>query len=335
MFAPWQIQRRFPDYLTSRRTCDRHLTRLLSLDFLKLVQVRNAHSAWPSFFRIGGRGISHLTRALTNNGLPVPADLMVQRRFESSVVASTSLHDLAVTEFGLAIDRTVRGRPDLAILVGGAVYNHAAPKIPFEHEGQLRAIVPDSAYLMSTQHNDKGPAIHLDCVEIDLATESNPVIYDKLQRYHLGFNAPVGQDYLQRLYDAYGGQEHRWHSWRIIVVVHDPLHAGADQRRLASFIAQAAWLPKDTRNRIHLTTFADLQRSQYDSGPLGHPIWIKLYDCQPWLPEFRTFAKRLESNQRPEEEKRRFVEERLGNLPRHGYFANQPAVDERTIMSVA
>lgn len=54
-------------------------------------------------------------------------------------MAATALHDLAVTEFGVALERTVGERADLTLLYTETRYNDVGKKLSVWHRGAPRA----------------------------------------------------------------------------------------------------------------------------------------------------------------------------------------------------
>jgi hypothetical protein len=180
--------------------------------------------------------------------------------------------------------------------------------------------VPDFGFMTATTHPDKPPAVSLTWLEVDLASESNPVVLDKLWRYHVYSRSGRGRDRIQTLYRQFG-INFRHHSFRLAVVVHNPLRENADDQRLAQFTAQALQLPFSTRNRIWITTAAALATNVNDALPLGAPVWIKLYDLRTHTADFRRFAATVDGTSRAEVRKRQYVERLLGGIHRHELLA--------------
>jgi hypothetical protein len=321
-----QIRRRFTEYLPSERTAQYQLANLVQLGHLATSPVRSTSPNFPFVYHATGRGVNLVSQIYASLGRQWSAAATEQFRSRGQSLDSI-LHEVLLTEFDLAVSKTVESRGDLELLLTERRYFRRERQLRFSHQGKVRRVVPDSGFLLRFRSQTSGrlaaqrSSLLLHLVELDNGTMPVARILEKYLRYHCWAESPEGRQYLTDLYRRFGRTDAR-PNFRLLVIAHAKTDASGDMRRLTDLFAQALLLPSSMRDRIWLTTAEDLRRHQEDNPPLSAAIWLRARDARRWLPAYRTFCEQLpggRGNKRYAHQ-RRFVAQQLAALPRHPLF---------------
>lgn len=319
-----QIQRRFPQYLTSQRTTQYQLAALVQLGYLQTAPVRSTSPNFPFVYFATGRGLRLVTDAYTRLGLswsePIPETTKA-----SGVALPSILHELLTTEFDLAVWKTVEDRRNLSRLLCERRFFQREKQLSFQDGGGTHRVVPDSGFLLRTEDQtsrrlDVSPSLLLHFVELDNGTTPLPRILAKLRMYDRWAHSEEGKNYLRMFYARYGDLRPQ-PNFRLLIIAHSAT-SGNDFRRMLDLLAQAVLLPATMRDRIWLTTAEQLQREQQSSTPLSASLWLRARDAKSWLPGFRHHTATLSSEQLfvNSRQGRTFVAQQACNMPLHPLF---------------
>ena len=129
-------------------------------------------------------------------------------------------------------------------------------------------------------------------------------------------------DYFVALY----GQQHtpiRPPNFRLLVIVHANRTDVSDQRRLLDLFTPLLSLSSRMRDRVWLTPAEQLRIHQADAQPMAAPIWLRARDSRSWMGDYREMLahRRRGRGHQLLAHQRRFVAERLSELPRHVLLA--------------
>lgn len=315
-----QIQRRFPEWLRTSRTTQWQLANLVQLGFLAIAPVRSTSPNFPFVYFATGRGVRLINDIYAAHNLDTRYPIGEGRK-ASGVAVDSILHELLLSEFELAVRKTVESRTDLTLLTTERRYYRRDRQLRFSHAGRTRLVIPDAGFMirignpalgMSQNHS---LATFLNFVELDNGTMPPGRVLEKLQLYAAWSTSESGNKYLQQSYDCYGATVPRA-GFRLLVIVHDKQCPDGDSRRLATLFQQALELPVAMRDRLWFATAADLRTQQFRCPPLEGEIWYRGRDARSWLQQYR----RLPA-QHANVERRRFVTTQLPVLCRHSLFA--------------
>lgn len=323
-----QIRRQFPTYLRSERTAHYQLAGLVRAGYLAITPVRSTAPNFPFVFSVIQRGIRLIRETYASLGVRW-SGAATEHRQRSGIALDSILHELALTEFGMAIDATVQHRPDIECLLAERRYFRRDRRLTFPHEGRTRSVVPDAGYLfrVATAPTGEPPkASLLFCaVEFDNGTLSRARLAEKLRHYTQWADSTAGQRYLAAMFQRYGGGSQS-PNFRLLVIVRASRHPGCDTDRLLDFFALALDLPAAMRDRIWLAGSDDLRRHEHDPAPLVPPLWLRPRDGRPWLVDYRAHLAAAEhsAKQTATLRARRFIKRELADLPRHSLFPYLP-----------
>lgn len=313
------VQRRFPDWLRSARTTQWQLANLVQWGFLATAPVRSTSPNFPFVYFTTGKGVTLINETYAKHGLSKKHPLGEGRK-ASGVALESILHELLLSEFELAVKSTVDSRSDLTLLATERRYYRRELQLRFSQFGKTHRVIPDAGFvtrvgkpLDGTSQNHSLTTL-LNFVELDNGTMAPVRVLEKLDQYAKWAASESGERYLQNAYTSFGFSVPKC-GFRLLLVVHDKLHAGGDQKRLAALFERVLELPTIMRDRIWLATAADLKAHQGDSPPLSAEIWYRGRDAKHWLAAVAGL-----SEQNPNNSRRQFVTENLGSLPRHPLF---------------
>lgn len=305
------IQRRFPAKFKSDRTLRYQLRQLVRLGYLKLADVTSTSPNFPHVYICTGKGLGFLRQKFKRE-LP-------NAREEASTLPSI-LHELFLTEFELGCWATIQPRDDLTIRFTERRYHLKDKTLTFPRHGKQQRLIPDAGFLLSVTRADQPPAHLLYFVEMDNGTERASVVLDKFRAYEAWAKSERGQQYLVDFYRRYGS-EARNPNFRLLMITRHQGDAG-DDHRLAELFTEALELSPAMRDRLWLTTVEATKAHAASEQPLAAPIWYRVRDAKSWQHDYQTFVDSLPSGrgQKPQLHQRRYVAEKLPELPRHAMF---------------
>lgn len=315
-----QVQRRFPDWLRSARTTQWQLANLVQWGFLATAPVRSTSPNFPFVYFTTGKGVTLINETYANHGLS-KSHPPGEGRKASGVALESILHELLLTEFELAVRTTVDSRPDLSLLATERRYFRRELQLRFSHLGKSHRVIPDAGFVTRVGGLPNGSSQNaslttlLNFVELDNGTMAPVRVLEKLEQYATWAASEAGERYLRNSYASFGVPVPKC-GFRLLLVAHDKLHAGGDQKRLAALFERVLELPATMRDRVWLATAADLKAHQNDSPPLSADIWYRGRDAKAWLAAFEHIFKHNTNTSR-----RQFVTDRLAQLPRHCLFS--------------
>ena len=323
-----QIERRFPAQLRSHRTAQYQLAGLVQAGYLRTAPVRSTSPNFPFVYSATRRGINLVRQEYAKYGISWQAEATEEGR-QRGIGLDCILHEVFVTECELAVHRTVENRPDLKCLFTERRYFRRNKRLEFMDGGFTRKIVPDAGFLIrvgtatAATGNDGAASLLLHYFELDNGTMSLVRIAQKLQHYAGWGESDAGQKYLRLLYQRYGTGTDR-PNFRLVIVAHANHRPGGDESRLIDLLGRTLDLPAAMRDRIWLTAAEALRPHHNDELPLDAAIWLRARDARPWLAEYQKEigARDLTSAQKFAMA-RKFVRERLPELPRHPLFPHR------------
>ncbi|MBI1902938.1 MAG: replication-relaxation family protein [Planctomycetia bacterium] len=286
-----QVERRFPEWLTSDRTARWQMTSLVELRLLGIASVRSTSPNFPFVYFATPRGVRLIRDTYARLGVTWKASATEESRLRGQAM-DTVLHELLVTEFELAVWQTVRSKEDLELVFTERRYFRRDRQLRFGHEGRVHRIAPDAGFLVTwpregtadgtTQNKafatDRDGLLHF--VELDNGTMSPQRIREKFQAYARWARSESAERYLRDVYDR-AGLPGRRPNFRLLIIAHDKLHPGRDDARLQVLLAQALTLPLDVRRKVWLTAAQRLREQQHSPAPLAASIWLHARDAGP------------------------------------------------------
>lgn len=316
-----QIERRFPEWLRSTRTTQGQLAEWVARDLLALAPVRSTSPNFPYVYYATGRGVRLVNDTYREFGVPLRLPPGEDRK-AGGVTVTSLLHELLVTEFELAVRRTVGERSDLKLLFTERRYFRRGKRLAPESERGGTPVIPDAGFLIAGGGGSEGTSHNvprmregmLYFVELDNGTLPLARIRQKFAAYGRWADSTAGAEYLHVFYSRYGVRQPQA-GFRLVVIGHDPWQAGGDGRRLVDLFSQGLTLPAAMRDRLWLTTVEDLRAVQDQSPPLSAKIWLRGRDAKAWQASFRQSAGANAAKRH-----RREIANRLANLPRHPLF---------------
>jgi hypothetical protein len=326
------IQRRFPQYLTTRRTAQYQLAAIVQLGYLQTAPVRSTSPNFPFVYAATGRGVRLVADAYRRLGVewrePQP-----ETAKQKGIALSSILHELLTTEFDLTVWKTVESRGDLTRLFHERRYFQREKQLRFSHNGRTHRIVPDSGFLLSVaDQTSKRPipssSLLMHFVELDNGTMPLPRILKKFETYDLWARSEEGQNYLRMLFTRYG-EPRPQPNFRLLVIAHNNLRGNNDFRRLLDLFMQTLSLPSTMRDRIWFTTAEQIRQEQHNPSSLSAPLWVRARDAKAWLSAYRHFAANLSSGKSLANflQCRTFVAEQFRHMPLHPVFPTPPIVN--------
>ena len=298
----WQLQRRFPQHLTSYRTRNRHLAELVSLGYLTRLPFRaltpNHHA-----YAATGRGVRYVQTAL---GEQAADGLTANETRDRERTWWHLRHELGLTEFALARELTIKQRPDLELLMTVRRHDYAQTQLRFHDGGERSSLEPDDQFVFRQHTTGQLVACF---VELDHGTATASRVGDKLQAYDRWAQSNTGRQYLEGLYSAFDCNGRP--NFRLLVIVRD-MEGGNDERRLMHLFAESLPLPTVMRDRIWFTTVAELFRYQYDRAPLRHALWRRVRHARA--------IKYIASRACYVADRRKLAAEQLAEMPRVPLF---------------
>lgn len=311
-----QIRRRFPKELRSDRTTRRHLVELEALGYLAVVPTQATGPLFPKAFRATGRGLRRRHQGLAADGTSWhPARVPRNRGHRrAGVSADHVLHDVLITEFLLAVWQTIEQRPDLELhaIERRSLVKHPAFRLRLDQ--RQTHLEPDALFVFRQHGGDRVICF----VEIDLGSMNVKMMRTKFRRYDAWARTEHGQQYLRQFA---GKAAERTPTFRVLMVAGDRTNAGG-RSRLIELLPVLMDLPRSMRERVWLTSLADVRAHQDDPLPLGSAIWTRGRDARPWRDSYRS----LDTATTPHEQRqvrarqRSFIKQQLADMPLHPLF---------------
>lgn len=314
-----QVLRRFPRWIRAARTVQQQLAALVDAGHLATAPVRSTSPNFPFVYYTTRRGVRLVneTYARLGSARRYPPGEGCKRH---GLALQGILHEVLTSEFELAVRRTVEARADLKLLQTERRYFRRERRLRYSDLGKTQSVVPDAGFLLAqeegrdeTSHNISRRGMQY-FVEFDAGSMPAPRFGEKLRRYGRWADSDAGQRHLHDIYGQFGLRVPQA-GFRLLVVVHDKLHAGGDEKRLAELFTQGLTLPAAMRDRLWFATAADLQAHEADSPPLDAKIWYRGRAAKGWLPAFRSLPEENTNTRR-----RRYVVQHLPTLPRNALF---------------
>lgn len=313
-----QVQMRFPERPRCKRTRQYQLANLVQLGYLALAPVRSTSPNFDYVYCTTAKGIRLIRETYEQRGLEW-AGMPTESRKPYGMALDSILHELLLTEFDLDVWRTLGEREDIRHVMHERRYFRKEKQLTYVHNGRTCRVKPDSGILV--RYPVPTPRLLLHFIELDNGTLSSARTRQKYRLYDAWSRSTEGESYLRQLFHAYGSPNQE-PTWRLLMIAHDKNKPGGDSRRLLDLFTQTLELPTAMRERVWLTTAENLQAAHESPAPLAAPIWLRARDARPWMGEYRAYMARLPKGrgQKPFAAQRKFVSERLSQLPLHSLF---------------
>ncbi|REJ92513.1 MAG: hypothetical protein DWQ34_12900 [Planctomycetota bacterium] len=310
-----QLQRRFPERLPSLRTAQRHVRRLVQMGLLAPAPVRSTGPHFPMVVYATGKGINVLRETYRKYGKDWDGPRTEDGKAQGLALDSI-LHEILITEFDLAVQRTIDGRDDLELLSRERRYFRRDRRLTYDRQGRTHRLVPDAGYLTAVCSDSNRDLLPLMLLEMENGTHSMRKLRRKLQAYRRWADGNAA-DWLSQLYGDHGDPQKR--SFRLLLVAHDKHGTVTDERRLLDLLIPTLELPAGLRDSVWLATADDLLADRRSSTEtLERPVWLRAKECRTLLPEYRSIPPGR--GQRQYLRRRQFLSERIPSLPRRGLF---------------
>jgi hypothetical protein len=277
--------------------------------------VRSVSPHFPYVFFAPAKGVRLLRESGYHNSVATEHTRSHSRDFLA--------HELAITEFDLAMWQTIQKTPNVHRLFVQRRYFRSEHQLVFPESGRRIRVIPDSGFMLRVANANQlsaDPTLLMHFTELDRGTMSVRRIRQKLQRYAAWSWSESSHRYLKDLYASFAAHYQR-PTFRLLIIVHVGGSPGSDEARLVDIFIESLSLPPDLRKRIWFTTGTTLRRHQHDERPLGVPIWLSPRDSGPWLSEYSRFRHRsAKLTGMPIRQLRRYVYRQLSCQPRRNLF---------------
>ncbi len=262
-----QIQRRFPEYLTSDRTTRRHLAEMEASGLLTVQPVNGVSPLMPKVYSVTTAGLTRLRKAYAQHGKTWTSYLRDRRRRVGQSFPHV-FHELAVTEFLLAVWKSIQSRRDLELplLERRSLLQHPAFRVTLA--GRKSQLQPDGLFLF--RHQTTGSMACF--VEIDTGSESERQWRTKLRRYAVWSQSQAGQEFLTKTYADHGAQSPA-PKFRLPLITCET-SGDASLRRLTMLCQLASAQSVNLSNRIWMTNGSDLTTDPGNQPSVGSFGWI-------------------------------------------------------------
>ena len=300
----WQLQRRFPQCLTSYRTRNRHLAELVSLGYLTRLPSR-ALTPNHHVYAATAKGIHYLQATM---GERAADGLSISEVRDRERTWWHLRHELGLTEFALARELTIQRRTDLELVLTLRRHDYATTKLRFNDRGEQYSLEPDDQFIFRQHTTGQLVACF---VELDHGTATASRVGDKLHAYDRWAQSGPGREYLEDLFALFESNSRP--NFRLLMIVRD-IEGGNDERRLTHLFAESLTLPSVMRDRVWFTTVSELCQFQYGPTPLRHPLWRRVRHTRTGVGVQGEVALR-----------RKLAAEQLATLPRVPLFPHPPA----------
>jgi len=317
-----QVFRRFTELLSTERTTQRHLSNMVNHGLIAVASTRGTSPNFPFAYFVTRKGIGFLKTNLPNgNCFHIPAT--EERRSRGQSLHSL-LHELCVSEFSLMLEKTAENRGDLQLVSQERRYFRRERCLTYFGEGTRRRIEPDFGFLPAmTGERGERTLLPFHFVEMELGTHRVVSLQQKLAAYDQ-WAVTESEGYFRETFQSIGEQKTNT-NFRLLLVACDAYGGVGDDRRLLDLFVQSVALPQKMRDRIWLTTAAELNSHSSDAAPLSAPVWFRAKDAKHWMSEFRQAA---HDSPRPERrrsytQQRTFVAKQLSSMRRHALIPSK------------
>lgn len=264
-----QIQRRFPKYLKSDRTARRHLAEMETLGVLGVQPVNGVSPLMPKVFFVTAAGLRCLRRAYEQNGVAIQPFARERRRTEGHSFPHV-FHELAITEFLIAVREAVAERHDLELLIDErrSLVSHPAFRVTLA--GRRTRLRPDALF----QFRQIGGGSMCCFVEIDNGSETERQLAAKLRRYRVWGESERGSDFLSALYRKAAATRVRPVFRVLFVCCYTDPDTTARREKLIARVASRQ--PGKIASCLWTTTQHRLTASDQQTPGLLSPIWMRV-----------------------------------------------------------
>lgn len=305
-----QLQRRFPQHLRSERSAQRHAAKLVELGYLATVPVRAAGPNDPDVLYTTKKGRRLLIESF-------PGDRRLAEVASEEVRASgralaSMLHAVPLSEFQLAVHKTIEGRGDIRLLEDERRYGRSAVAMKYIDDGDEKRWQPDYGFLPAIVGSRGERRIfpqHF--VEYENGTHSTKAIGKKLHAFGQWLKKEA-IEYLGDVHNRHG--EQKTNLPRLLVIVSDKYGRAGDTRVLLDWLVQGQRIGKRAGDCIWLTTADQLEGHQHDNRPLDAALWYRLKDV-------RRFAGEVDAwHEATDVQRRKTIAAMLPHLRQHTLF---------------
>ena len=309
-----QVKRRYSAWLSSPRTAQYQLASLCRLGYLAVAPVRSTGPHFPYVYYATDRGARFVHDEYERLGLsqvPTPADDIkkIGHAFDSI------LHELMITEFSLWLQR-MTDRGDIELSWTERRFFRPERRLRYWAEGRLHKLIPDLGFLVRPSGSDSRGRGLLHFLEWDNGTMSLARIRDKLHQYQVWSGSEQGRAQLASMHGV-GDNPRDVPAYRLLFVAHDKNRPNRDAARLVDILGEVLKFPAALRDRVWLTTAAQLQIRGSRDEP-DAPIWIRARDMRAWLAVHpQSGSDTPERDRRVDRFRRRHILDHLSRMPRH------------------
>lgn len=212
-------------------------------NLLTVQPVNGVSPLMPKVYSVTAAGLKRLRTAYEKNDLNWQPLARERRRVEGQSFPHV-FHELAITEFLLAVREAIDARPDLELVTNERRSLVNQPAFRFTMAGRRTQLRPDALF-----HFRQAGCGSMCCLlEVDTGTESERKLADKLKRYRLWGDSKQASDFLCRLYREAGARRPK-PKFRILFVSCSSDQEDAE-RRLDMLAGLAAAQREELRSRI-------------------------------------------------------------------------------------
>jgi hypothetical protein len=320
-----QVQRRFSMAIGSLRTAQYQLAALVRLGYLRTAPVRSTSPNFPYVYFATQRGMRLVRTAYEQLGErrePLAGESVRSR----GMALASLLHELLLTEFELAVEKTLANRGDLVKLFSERRYFARDKQLRYAGGGRTRVVIPDAGFLLGLRQTSGRPdacrfrSLLMHFVEFDNGTMPLPRLAAKLRQYDGWSRSAEADQMLAQLGERYGGGSAPV-NWRLVLVVRS--RGGcADRLRLVDTLIETAKLSSAMRDRVWLATASKLAAHQRDPAPLAPACWVRGRDVRGCLTGSKQRGEGCAESPAASRRKelRALVVSRLALAPRHALF---------------
>ena len=203
-------------------------------------------------------------------------------------------HELAITQFAVALSESMQGRDDLSVTAWEQRYGHRGKALVFKNPEETQ-LQPDASFVLRQQRGDPTPHALLHFIEVDMGNMTPGQVYHKLRsRYADWYESSEGQQFLAALYNRFGRNSTTL-IFRLLVVAHADERYASAESRLTHLYLEALKLPDYVRDTLWFTTDDEIS----SPGALTQSIWRRGRDAASWLSDFHTYSATLAGSSGP------------------------------------
>ncbi|MHB9080378.1 MAG: replication-relaxation family protein [Pirellulaceae bacterium] len=272
-----QLLRRYPEYLGTLRTAQKHAKTLADRGLLARAPVRAVLPTFPHVYFTTARGRNVIGQAYhQRTGQAWPESRGEHYRQLRPYNIGHIEHELAITNLDLAVHHTAAARPDVTLANVQRRYHH---EMSCEWAGGQITVQPDARYDLLHQREAR-TWLDICFVELDRGTSARGRWRQKLRHYDIWASSSAGARHLKQLCESYGDHTTRRPNFRLLVVAQARGGEGDDFHRLIVLLTECLELTPPMQARIWATRYTDIHDN------VDGAIWYRWRDARRWRPTY-------------------------------------------------